>query len=64
MNITKEYNVLLDKNHPLYEKFQVKHSIPSKFLINKKGTIIWQYINKKADGPPIEKILNVIEEKI
>ncbi|MFW9830091.1 MAG: peroxiredoxin family protein, partial [Candidatus Thorarchaeota archaeon] len=36
-------------------KINVKQAVPSKFLINKNGIIIWKYIGKdKTDRPSIE----------
>jgi len=44
---------------------KVKQAVPSKFLINKQGEIIWTYIGKdKTDRPSIEMIMQVIDEKL
>jgi peroxiredoxin len=45
--------------------FKIKQAIPSKFLINKKGEIIWTYIGRdKTDRPPIELMMEIIDKKI
>jgi peroxiredoxin len=60
--ITKSYNVYLEKEHPDHDHFQVNHAIPSKFLINNDGIIVWNYVGKKEDRPSIEQIINAIEK--
>jgi peroxiredoxin len=62
--IAKSYNVLLTKEDPQYEKSQVDHAIPSKFLINSEGILVWQYIGAKTDRPSIEMLINGIEQNI
>lgn len=44
---------------------KVKQAVPSKFLINKSGEIIWTYIGKdKTDRPSIELMTKIIDERI
>lgn len=62
--ITKSYNVYLTEEHPDHDQFQVNHAIPSKFLINKEGIVVWQYIGNKEDRPPIESLIDAIEKKL
>lgn len=46
-------------------KINVKQAVPSKFLINKNGIIIWKYIGKdKTDRPSIKLMTKIIDEKI
>jgi hypothetical protein len=43
----------------------VKQAVPSKFLINKEGNIVWTYIGKdKTDRPSIEMMMEVIDTKL
>ena len=43
----------------------VKQAVPSKFLINKEGKIVWTYIGKdKTDRPSIEMMMEVINTKL
>jgi peroxiredoxin len=60
--ISKAYNVFLDRKSPTHDGLQISHAIPSKFLINKKGNIVWQYIGAKTDRPSIELIVEAIEK--
>ena len=62
--ITKSYNVYLTEEHPDHDRFQVNHAIPSKFLINNEGIIVWQYIGEKTDRPPIETLIEAIETNL
>ncbi len=62
--ITESYNVYLTEEHPDYDQFQVNHAIPSKFLINKAGIIVWQYIGTKEDRPTIEALIEAIEKNL
>ena len=42
-----------------------KQAVPSKFLINKEGKIVWTYIGKdKTDRPSIKKMMEVINTKL
>ncbi len=42
-----------------------KQAIPSKFLINKSGEIVWIYMpESKPDRPDIKLIINAIEKNI
>ncbi len=62
VKISKEYNVF---GKPIdYEKIRVELAIPSTFLINPKGEIVWRYIGTKTDRPKMETIINAIEEKL
>jgi peroxiredoxin len=43
----------------------LKQAFPSKFLINKVGSIVWTYIGKdKADRPSIELMMEAINKKL
>ncbi len=43
----------------------IKQAVPSKFLINKDGKIIWTYIGKdKTDRPSIKMMTEIIDEKL
>lgn len=45
--------------------YKVKQAVPSKFLINKNGIIIWKYIGKdKTDRPPIEMMTSIIDSHL
>lgn len=42
-----------------------KQAVPSKFLINKDGKIVWTYIGKdKTDRPSIEMMMEAINTKL
>jgi len=46
------------------KNYKVKQAVPSKFLINKKGEIVWTYIGKdKTDRPSIEQMTKMIDER-
>ena len=45
--------------------YKVKQAVPSKFLINKDGEIIWKYIGKdKTDRPSIEMMTTIIDDNM
>ena len=45
--------------------YKIKKAIPSKFLINKKGIIVWKYIGKdKTDRPSINMMTELIDQYI
>ena len=60
--LSKAYNVFLDSKSAGHDKLQISHAIPSKFLINREGNIVWQYIGAKTDRPSIELIVESIEK--
>lgn len=47
-----------------YEMIKNELAIPSTFLINPKGEIVWRYIGTKTDRPKMETIIGAIEEKL
>ena len=45
--------------------YKIKQAVPSKFLIDKNGKIIWKYIGKdKTDRPSIEMMTSIIDKYI
>lgn len=60
--ITNIFNVYLTEERPEHDEFQTKHAIPSKFLINKEGIIVWQYIGTKTDRPTIEMMIEAMDK--
>ena len=47
------------------KKINIKQAVPSKFLINKKGIIVWKYIGKdKTDRPSIEMMTSIIDKHL
>lgn len=65
-----------DKNAEIAQKFDIdmyeniaetdiksKQALPSKFLINSSGKVVWTYIaESKTDRPDISKILSAIKQ--
>ena len=57
--ISKEYNVF---GKPVdYKMIKFELAIPSTFLIDRSGTIVWRYIGTKTDRPKIQEILEAID---
>jgi len=57
--ISKEYNVF---GIPIdYEMIKSELAIPSTYLIDKNGKIVWRYIGTKTDRPEIQDILKAID---
>ncbi len=47
------------------KNYKFKQAVPSKFLINNDGEIVWTYIGKdKTDRPSIELMTEIIDKKI
>jgi len=59
--LSKAYNVFMDRKTAGHDRLQISHAIPSKFLVNREGNIVWQYIGAKRDRPSIELIVEAIE---
>jgi peroxiredoxin len=59
--IAKDYNVYWFAEG--WGKLKVKQAIPSKFLIDKTGKIIWKYIGKdKTDRPSVGAMIFLIDK--
>jgi len=57
--ISKEYNVF---GKPIdYKMIKTELAIPSTYLIDREGKIVWRYIGTKTDRPKIQDILNAID---
>ncbi|NVM29999.1 MAG: redoxin domain-containing protein [Candidatus Helarchaeota archaeon] len=66
--IAKNYNVYFTKDQPdpehIHDEFQDNHAIPSKFLINKEGIIVWQDVGNKENRPLMETVIDAIEKNL
>ena len=57
--ISKDYNVF---GIPIdFETIKTELAIPSTYLIDRTGKIVWRYIGTKTDRPKIQDILNAID---
>ena len=61
--VAKTYNVytygsMLDRSF-----MKTKMAVPSDFLIDKTGTIVWRYIGARKDRPSLEILTNAIDEQ-
>jgi peroxiredoxin len=60
--ISKEYH---NFGKPIdYDMLKFELAIPSTYLINLDGEIVWRYIGTKTDRPEIDAILNAIDTKL
>ena len=60
--ISKEFNVF---GKPVdFEMIKAELAIPTTYLINSTGTIVWRYLGNKTDRPSIEAILEAIDNKL
>ena len=60
--ISKEYNVF---GKPIdYDMLKTELAIPTSYLINSNGKIVWRYVGTKTDRPSIEAILEEIDRKL
>ena len=58
--ISKNYNVF---GIPIdYDMIKSELAIPSTYLIDRNGNIVWRYIGTKTDRPEIQDILNAIDK--
>jgi peroxiredoxin len=57
--ISKDYNVF---GRPIdYDIIKSELAIPSTYLIDRNGKIVWRYIGTKTDRPKIQEILEAID---
>ncbi len=57
--ISKDYNVF---GKPIdFDTIKIELAIPSTYLIDRNGKIVWRYIGTKTDRPKIQDILNAID---
>ncbi len=60
--LSKDYNVF---GKPIdFKMIKSELAIPTTYLINPRGDIVWRYIGTKTDRPTIEAIVSAIEEKL
>jgi peroxiredoxin len=62
--IPKAYHVYASEPLNGHDKLQVKNAIPSKFLIDKSGTIVWKYVGSKTQRPTMEQIIDAIDQNL
>ncbi|HDZ18625.1 MAG TPA: redoxin domain-containing protein [archaeon] len=61
--IAKEYGVYWYAKG--FSNIKIKQAVPSKFLIDKNGIIVWKYIGKdKTDRPTVNMMMILIEKYI
>ena len=59
--IAKDYNVYWFVEG--WGKLKVKQAVPSKFLLNKNGEIIWKYVGRdKTDRPSVSALILLIDK--
>lgn len=60
--ISKEYNVF---GKPIdYDMIKTELAIPTTYLIDSNGKIVWRYVGTKTDRPSIEAIMEAIDNKL
>lgn len=60
--ISKEYNVF---GKPIdYDMLKTELAIPTTYLIDSNGNIVWRYLGNKTDRPSIAVILEAIDSKL
>lgn len=62
--IAKEYNVYTFGSMLDVSFMKTKLAVPSSFLIDKVGLIVWSYIGARTDRPTIKKFIEVIDKYI
>ena len=59
--IAKDYDVYWFTNG--FGAMKVKQAVPSKFLIDKNGTIVWKYVGRdKTDRPTVKMMMILIDK--
>lgn len=59
--LSRQYEVLFKKGDPGFETSGLEQALPSKFLINKKGCIVWKDLAPGKERPSLEVILDAID---
>jgi peroxiredoxin len=60
--LAKQYNAY---GKPIdFELIKIEIAIPTTYLIDEKGKIVWRYLGNKTDRPSIEAILEAIDTKL
>ncbi|KKK42075.1 hypothetical protein LCGC14_0882990 [marine sediment metagenome] len=47
-----------------FDMIKVELAIPTTYLINPDGKVVWRYLGNKTDRPSIEAILEAIDTKL
>lgn len=60
--LSNEYNVF---GKPVdFDMIKIELAIPSTYLINSNGEIVWRYVGTKTDRPSINTIVEAIDTKL
>ncbi len=59
--IAKEYDVYWFAEGA--SDIKVKQAVPSKFLINKNGNIVWKYVGKDKTDRPSVQMMKILMDK-
>ena len=62
--IAKAFNVYTFGSMLDISFMKTKMAVPSDFLINQNGIIIWRYIGARKDRPSITTLIKAIDENI
>ncbi len=62
--ISKAYNIYTFGSMLDMSFMKIKLAIPSSFLIDSNGKIVWRYIGARTDRPSIEILTTAIDENI
>jgi len=47
-----------------FEMIKIEIAIPTTYLVDTKGKVVWRYLGDKTDRPSIEAILEAIDTKL
>ena len=47
-----------------FDMIKIELAIPTTYLVNAEGKIVWRYLGNKTDRPSIEAILDAIDTKL
>jgi peroxiredoxin len=75
-NQNYDFTVIADENAELAKRYKaygkpidfdlikIEIAIPTTYLVDTKGKIVWRYLGNKTDRPSIEAILEAIDTKL
>ena len=62
--IAKNYSVYTFGSIADVSLLKKRLAVPSSFLIDKQGTIVWRYIGARKDRPSIKSLTDALDNKL
>lgn len=63
-DVVKNYRVFTTGTFADHKHFKFRLAIPTTYLINKQGIIVWRFVGTREERPSLDLMLRAIEENL